>query len=193
MRAQKRLPRPIHLAEASESLELESLVERARSRDVDAFRTLFEHYGPRVHRYVAVRIGRTTDAEDVVQEIFLGVWRGLPTFRYEHAGSFPGWLFGIARHVVAEHLRRALGRATVGLDQVEERSVEFEGDLVSRRALVEALNSLPASQREVLVLRFVVGLTARQAGEALGKSEGAVTSLQVRGIEHLRARMGAEG
>ncbi|HYT80494.1 MAG TPA: sigma-70 family RNA polymerase sigma factor [Actinomycetota bacterium] len=190
MAAGKRTTPPIQGQEETLSPTLEQLVERGRQGDVDAFRELFERYGQRVYRYAHSRLGRAEDAQDAAQDVFLAAWQGLPSFHYEHPGSFPGWLFGIARNVVAEHHRRAFRRRWVGLDEVPEGSVEFEGRLLSQRVLLEELGRLPETQREVLMLRFVAGLPAREVGTAVGKSEAAVVSLQVRGLEALRRRLG---
>ncbi len=191
MRVGKRAPSPIQPTEANTEFALESLVERARRGDVDAFRSLFDIYGDRVHRYASVRLGRAEDAQDALQDVFLAVWQGLPRFRYEHAGSFPGWLFAIARNVVADHRRRSL-RTWEVLETAPDSSAEFEGHVLSRHLLVGALERLPESQREVLILRFMVGLSAREIGASLGKSEGAVTAIQMRGLEQLRRRIGRD-
>src|SRR5262245_47295288 len=73
----------------TEQPTLRSLVEESGRGSVVAFRDLFERYQPRVYRYTLGRLGRAAEAEDAVQEVFLAVWAGLPTFRYEHDGSFP--------------------------------------------------------------------------------------------------------
>lgn len=181
---------PIQGQEETGSPGLEQLVESAGRGEVDAFRALFERYAQRVFRYAHTRLGRAEDAQDASQDVFLAAWQGLPSFRYEHPGSFPGWLFGIARNVVAEHHRRAFRRRWVSLDEAPEGSVDFEGRLLSQRVLVEELGRLPETQREVLMLRFVAGLSAREVGTALAKTEAAVVSLQVRGLEALRRRVG---
>ena len=168
---------------------LADVIERAAGGDVDAFRVLFERYGERVRRYTRIKLGIPEDGEDALQDVFLAAWRGLPRFRYEHEGSFPGWLFGIARHVVAQH-RRGRRRATlVPLEEAPEVEVEFEGNSISRRLLVHELQRLPESQRETLVLRFVVGLSVREVAVSMGKTEGAVTALQLRGLERLKRRL----
>jgi RNA polymerase sigma factor (sigma-70 family) len=189
MGAGKRTALPIQGHEQTGLPGLEQLVERAGLGDVDAFRHLFDRYGQRVFRFAHARLGSHQDAQDASQDVFLAAWQGLPSFRYEHPGSFPGWLFGIARHVVAEHRRRALRRRWVPLDEAPEGTVDFEGRVISRLVLAEELGRLPESQREVLMLRFVAGLPAREVGTAIGKSEAAVVSLQVRGLEALRRRL----
>src|SRR2546427_1590492 len=193
MRERKPAIFPIQEAmEVSGPLTLKPLVERAANGDVEAFRSLFEQFGDRVYRYSYSRLGRPEDAQDATQEVFLGAWQGLASFRYEHPGSFPGWLFAIARNVVAEHHRRAIRRPSVPLEEAKLDSVEFERRLVSRRMLTEELARLPETQREVLILRFVAGLRAREVAAALGKSEAAVMAMQVRGLEHLRRRIGRD-
>jgi RNA polymerase sigma-70 factor (ECF subfamily) len=168
---------------------LEHVIERAAGGDVDAFRLLFERYGDRVRRYTRIKLGVPEDGDDALQDVFLAAWRGLPRFRYEHEGSFPGWLFGIARHVVAQHRRGRHRLAVVPLEEASEIEFEFEGNSVSRRVLVHELQRLPETQREALVLRFVVGLSVREVAVSMGKTEGAVMALQLRGLEHLRRRL----
>ncbi len=175
-------------AEEVSSPTLRSLTERAGRGDVDAFRELFDRYHRRVHRYAWARVGRGDAAQDIAQEVFPAVWRGMPSFRYEHEGSFPGWIFRIARNVVASHLRRAGARARAEdrLGEAPDEALDVEGATLARRVLVDALCRLPEAQREVLVLRFYVGLRLREVAQALGKSESAVTSLQFRSLAALR-------
>jgi RNA polymerase sigma-70 factor (ECF subfamily) len=170
--------------------DLPTIVARAAEGDVDALRTLFDRYGERVRRYVRLRLGRVQDAEDAVQDVFIAVWRGLPGFRYEHEGSFPGWLFGIARHVVGQHRRRSDRAQLVSIQEMPESTMEFEGTVVSRRLLVAELQRLPEAQREAVVLRFIVGLSLRETAAALGRSERAVTALQLRALDGLKRRIG---
>jgi RNA polymerase sigma-70 factor, ECF subfamily len=168
---------------------LESLVERASAGDHASFRELFERYHDRVWRYGYLRLGRSEDANDLVQDVFLSIWQLLPTFRYEHEGSFPALVFRIAARRVSDRARQRARRPAVPLEEAPEASMEFEGGAVSRRVLVEALARIPENQREVVVLRFVVGLPTREIAEALGKSESAITALQMRGLQRLRRYM----
>ena len=165
--------------------QLAALVARAHAGDAVAFRELFLRYHDRVFHYVAVRLGSPEEARDVAQEVFLAAWKGLPSFRPHHDGSFPAWLFGIARNLTAESLRRTLRRQTVALDAWPDETVEFEGSLVSRRSISDALLRLPETQREVVVLRFIAGLPTREISVVIGKTESAISALQVRGLRRL--------
>ena len=189
LRVGKRVLPAKQYVKGSVEVSVADVIQRAAGGDVDAFRVLFERYVDRVRRYTRVKLGTPEDGDDAVQDVFLAAWRGLPRFRYEHEGSFPGWLFGIARHVVAQH-RRGKGRAVlVPIDEAPESMVEFEGTAVSRRLLVEELGKLPEAQREALVLRFVAGLPIRDVVASMGKTERAVTALQLRGLERLKSRL----
>jgi RNA polymerase sigma-70 factor (ECF subfamily) len=134
-------------------------------------------------------VGDPEAARDIAQDVFLAVWNGLPRFEPEHSGSFPAWLFGIARNVVGTHHRRAHRAIPVPDDQLPEATVEFEGALVTQRVLIDALAGLPDDQREVLVLRFLVGLPTSDVATTMHRSDGAVTALQLRALEKLRTRL----
>ncbi len=174
-------------APTTDTDDLDALVARAGEGDVDAFRRLFERFHDRVYRYALLRLRDPEAAQDVTQDVFVAVWNGLPRFRPNHEGSFPAWVFAIARRVVVNHVRRARrsGEEVLVLDG----SLEFEGRIVASRTMVSELSRLPEQQREVIVLRFIVGLSGRETADALGRSEGAVTALQMRGLKRLREQM----
>lgn len=165
---------------------LESLVRRAQNGDTTAFRELYEVHFERLYRYAYFRLGDRERARDAVQEVFLAVWRRLPSFEYRHPGAFPAWVFRIARNVVAENLGRSTRRPVATADDIPEQPVEFEGAVVSRRLVIEMLSRLPRSQKEVLALRFLAGMSLAEVSAVVGKSEGAVEQLQLRGLGRLR-------
>jgi RNA polymerase sigma-70 factor (ECF subfamily) len=167
-------------------------IERASQGDASAFRLLFERYHQRVYRYAYARLGRADEANDLVQEVFLSVWKALPTFTYVHEGSFPAWLFRIVSRRLGDRVRQRIRQQTLPLEEAPEGHVEFEGLVVSRRLLTEALAKLPKRQREVLLLRFVAGLPTREIASSMGKTEAAVTALQMRGLTRLRRYIGRE-
>jgi RNA polymerase sigma-70 factor (ECF subfamily) len=174
------------------SSTLRDEVDRASGGDAAAFRLLFERYHQRVYRYAYARLGRPDEANDLVQDIFLSVWRALPTFQYEHEGSFPAWLFRIASRRLGDKVRQRVRHHTVPLEEAPEGRVEFEGLALSRRVLADALGRLPDRQREVLLLRFVAGLPTREIALSMGKTEAAVTALQMRGLDRLRRYIGRD-
>jgi RNA polymerase sigma-70 factor, ECF subfamily len=174
---------------------IQRLVEASQRGDPEAFGSLFDvYYGP-VHRYVAARVGRPGDAEDLAQLVFVKVLEALP--RYEARGvPFGGWLFKLARNVVIDHVRTR--RETAPLDVVAERPSTADGpdELAVRRQEMEsvafALRRLTPDQREAIELRFFAGLSAKEAAEAMGRQEGTVRGLQFRAIAALRRDLGIQ-
>src|SRR4051794_20232582 len=172
---------------------IERLVAAAKAGDPEAFGSLFDaYYGP-VYRYVAARVGRPSDAEDLAQLVFVKALEALP--RYEARGvPFGGWLFRLARNAVIDHIRTR--REHVTLDVIVERSTDDQGpdELAALRqemdSVVHALRRLTPEQREAIELRFFAGLSAREAAEAMGRQEGTVRGLQFRAIAALRRDLG---
>jgi RNA polymerase sigma-70 factor, ECF subfamily len=174
---------------------VERLVSAAQGGDPEAFGALFDHYHEPVHRYVAARVNRPSDAEDLAQLVFVKALEALP--RYEARGvPFGGWLFKLARNVVIDHIRTRREHTT--LDLMAERPAAGEGpdELAVLRqemdSVAEALRRLTPDQREAIELRFFAGLSAREAAEAMDRQEGTVRGLQFRAIAALRRELGIE-
>ncbi|HLZ23167.1 MAG TPA: sigma-70 family RNA polymerase sigma factor [Ktedonobacterales bacterium] len=170
-----------------------SLVARAIKRDAEAFSLLYNLYFDRVYRYVWLRVGHAADAEDVTAAVFLSAWRTIDRFSPKHELSFAGWLFRLAHNLLIDRYRRM--RETVSLDSMAHETVEMgafpgpEAELEWRFTLTDlhnALLTLTKEQREVVLLRFVEGLSAREVGSIMGKQEGTVRGMQFRAIEALR-------
>jgi len=150
---------------------------------------LYEEYYDRIARYVYVRIGNKNDAEDLAGEVFLRALESLKSYK-ERGVPMQAWLFRIAHNLVVDHLRRMAKRRTIPLDATEiesdmnpvtaaEKNIELE-------QVVKAMEKLTREQREVLGLRFFGGLTSKEVGGILHKSDGAVREMQRAAIEKLR-------
>jgi RNA polymerase sigma-70 factor (ECF subfamily) len=174
---------------------IERLVDEARAGDAWAFGLLFDHYHLSVYRYIASRVHRPTDAEDLTQLVFVKALEALP--RYQSRGvPFGGWLFRLARNSVIDHVRTR--HEHVDLDAAVAHAGPEAGPdevTVARQELDEvaaALAVLTDDQREAIVLRFFAGLSAREAAVAMGKQEGTIRGLQFRAIAALRRELGIE-
>jgi RNA polymerase sigma-70 factor (ECF subfamily) len=172
---------------------IEALVTAAKAGDAEAFGRIFDHYHEAVYRYVAVRVRRPSDAEDLAQLVFVKALEALP--RFEQRGvPFGGWLFRLARNVVIDHTRTH--REHVELDALLERpdpGAGPEAQALARQqmdAVAAALAELSDEQRDAIALRFFAGLSAREAAAAMGKQEGTVRGIQFRAIASLRRRLG---
>jgi len=174
---------------------IDRLVNEARAGDTWAFGLIFDHYHEPIYRYIASRVHRPSDAEDLTQHVFVKALEALP--RYESRGiPFGGWLFRLARNAVIDHVRTRHEHAE--LDSVTEWAHGEAGPdeiAVVRQqldAVGSALAGLTDDQREAIELRFFAGLSAREAAEAMGKQEGTVRGLQFRAIAALRRQLGIE-
>lgn len=170
-----------------------ALVARAIQRDAEAFSQLYNLYFDRVYRYARLKVEHAADAEDVTAVVFLTAWRTIDRFSPKHELSFAGWLFRLAHNSLVDRYRRS--HETVSLDDMRYESWSGEvfpspeAELEWRLTLVElheALLKLTEEQREVVLLRFVEGLSAREVGDIMGKQEGTVRGMQFRAIEALR-------
>jgi RNA polymerase sigma-70 factor (ECF subfamily) len=171
---------------------IERLVSEAQLGDAWAFGLIFDHYHDAIYRFIASRVQRPSDAEDLTQLVFVKALEALP--RYTSRGiPFGGWLFRLARNAVIDHVRTRHDHAD--LDAIVEWSHGDAGPdeiAVVRQELDAvglAMASLTADQREAITLRFFAGLSAREAAEAMGKQEGTVRGLQFRAIAALRRQL----
>ena len=161
----------------------------ASQADRAAFGTLYRRYLDRVYGYCFYLLGDHHDAEDVTERTFLAALAAIGTFRDEGA-SFRSWLFRIAHNQVANALRSRNRRPADSLHRLDEPAGAADPatavtDADEARAVRRALDRLPPDRRQALVLRFVDGLSAREIGAVLGRSEGAVRVLQHRALREL--------
>jgi len=174
------------LATGTDARRISRLVEAARSGDREAFAELY-----RVHHAAVYRLARfslpVAVVEDAVADTFLRAWSGLATYR-DTGAPFAAWLYGIARHVVAD-VHRAAARVDPSRE-VPEDARSFDQQETDRVVLAEAIRQLPDDQRHVIELKFLAGLPNPDVARALGKSIGAINALQWRAIANLRRILG---
>lgn len=158
------------------------LVERAKDGDKDAYGQIFRLHHDAILRFARLHLG--AEADDVVSEVFVRAWVGLN--RYEYSGvPFVAWLYGIARHVVADELSRQ-SRTQPRAEMPESLSRWAEDD---RLALVEAIGKLPAEQRQVIEMKFFMGLRNPEVAEVLNTTTNAVNARQWRALAALREQL----
>ncbi len=173
-----------------------ALVRAAQGGDAAAYGQLYERYRDPVYRFCLARTASTHEAEDLVGEVFLKTMEALG--RYQERGlPFLSFLYRVARNAVIDRGRRSRPIVSVEALLVEPQSshnVELEAARsIERDVLVAALARLKPEYRAVLLLRLVEGYSAAEVGKLVNKSEGAVRTLQHRGLERLRKEIERSG
>ena len=176
----------------------DELVTAAMSGDRDAVARLLEVIRPLVARYCRGRLGPVDrsflSADDVAQEVCLAVLTALPNYRVQ-GKPFLAFVYGIAAHKVID-AHRSVSRARADPVADVPDAVEtgagpeqraLRGELSAQ--LRDLLDTLPEKQREILVLRIVVGLSAEETAEIVGASPGAVRVAQHRALSRLRKNL----
>jgi RNA polymerase sigma-70 factor (ECF subfamily) len=156
---------------------------------------LYEEYYGKLAQYVYVRIGNREEAEDIAGEVFLKALKSLKSYK-EQGIPMQGWLFRIAHNLTVDYIRKADKRRTVPMDSViltgEDNPVDAAEKNIEFERVTEAMKELTIEQREVINLRFFGGLTSKEVGDILSKSDGAVREMQRAAIEKIRGIMGVE-
>jgi RNA polymerase sigma-70 factor (ECF subfamily) len=153
----------------TEAEQEQALVSQAIDGDADAFGVLYLDHLDAIYRYIYYRVADEQLAEDLTEEVFVRAWTALP--KYEPQGyRFTSWLYRIARNLVVDHYR-------LPEDQLADHQ-DYE-------SLANAIKQLGDDEQQVIVLRFMEGLSHREVAEVIGKSEGASRVIQHRALEAL--------
>ena len=168
-----------------------NLVERAQHHDQEAFAQLYEEHFDKIYRYVILKIGNETEAEDMTQQVFLNALQSISSFKWKGV-PFSAWLFRIAHNQVVDYFR-SKKRTAVPLDESLASSGSNTQLIVEQKLNIEQLllatKQLTEAQREVISLRFAGELSIAQVAKTMSKSQGAVKALQHSAIVALRKIM----
>lgn len=176
------------------------LMRGAGAGDAQAFRELVERHERAAYNFFLRLVRNPHDAEDLVQELFLAIWKSAARYRPE--APFRAYLFRIASNLATSHLRRSSYRGAASVDELEESGRETatsrpEDDPARtyemselRRRYEAALGRLPAEWRIALELRVGREMSYQEIARAMGKSVPAVESILVRARERLAAELG---
>jgi RNA polymerase sigma-70 factor (ECF subfamily) len=154
----------------SDDLDEAELVRRAQLGSSAAFEQLVHRRGPQLYRYLVVRLRDEPDALDALQETLTAAWQGLPGLK--RSAKFWPWLCGIASNKAAD-AARARVRTT-------EREIEVEASASGVLEIREAVAALPEQFRQVLLLRYLLGLSEDEVAQTLGIRVGTVKSRSAR-------------
>jgi RNA polymerase sigma-70 factor, ECF subfamily len=163
-------------------------VTRAKQGDREALRYLYVHYADHVYGYVASIVRDDFEAEDVTQHVFAKLMTVLPKYEPREV-PFSAWIIRVARNVAVDHMRQ---RRAIPCEEVRELETHVDDDDSSRHrslGLRDALATLPEDQRQVVVMRHLIGLSPGEIATQLGRSEPSIHGLHHRGRGALRTAL----
>jgi len=165
------------------------LVRRAQQYDEAALEALYQTYYPKIYNYGFLQLGDVQAAEDLASDVMLKMLESLKAYRLKGL-PFGAWVYRIARNRLIDLHRRRRRRGEVDLSETLSASLASPQALAERALergqLQVALKHLTDEQRQVTVLKFIEGFDNRSVGRIMGRSEGAVKSLQHRALASLR-------
>lgn len=158
--------------------------------DASAFGVLYDRYQPAIYRFVALKVGRREDAEDITHQVFMRAWQRIA--KYEGRGyPFSSWLYRIARNQIVDFYRAH--REHTDLEDVESvllseddtvNALDLKADIARVRV---AMLELRTDYQDVIILRFIEERSLEETAQALSRSVGATKVLQHRALRNLRA------
>lgn len=169
----------------------EQLIAKALQGNKQAWINLLKRYEKPIYNYGVRMTGKHEDALDLMQEVFISVYRNLASFRQE--GSFKSWLFRIAHYRCIEFYRRK--RPMDGLDDIPEieceqaPSEQHIDSAIENRLLIQAMQQLPLAQKSVIELKFFGQFTFDEIAELTGMSANTAKSRMYGALEKLKTLM----
>jgi RNA polymerase sigma-70 factor, ECF subfamily len=175
--------------------ELRELVARGQRGEREALEELYLLHFDRIYGYLHLSVGNRHDAEDLTTQTFLKMLEAIGRFRWKSA-PFSAWLFRIAHNLAMDHFRatkRWQPEEEVPEPEGAEESSAEEAALesIGRRSMLQLIEKLSHEQKQVLTLKFVFNFSNGETASILGKTEGAVKSLQHRALGSLQKQIAA--
>lgn len=176
-----------------------SWVEQAKAGDPEAFGLLYEKYFDRIYKYVYLKIGDATEAEDLTEQVFLKMIEAIHSFQWQGT-TFAAWLYRIAHNQVVDTIRQHSRRPQTSLEPVvdvmpSEKDDPYQQAELSNSVahLKEAIANLTDLQAQVISMKFGMGLTNAEVAGLLDRTEGAVKALQYSALQNLSKAMALKG
>lgn len=178
------------LPDEKPSISYPQLLDRARGLDRNAFARLYEATYRRVFGYLLARMGDQSEAEDLLQEVYLTALQAIRRFRGRTEGEFIGWILKIAHGKVVDRLRYRYRHPEHRTGELPaDRSSADPLDAINERAglreISRALSQLTEEQRDVVMKRLVLGFDLEETSRLMRKNVGSIKALQHRALARL--------
>jgi RNA polymerase sigma-70 factor, ECF subfamily len=177
----------------STAAAVRQLVERAQLGNREALEELYLMHFERIYSYLHLSVGNRHDAEDLTTQTFLRMLEAIGRFRWREV-PFSAWLFRIAHNLAMDHFRanrrvQTEEKVPEPPDSEESSAEEQAMNSMGRAGMLELIDDLSPEQRQVLTLKFLYGFANGEVATILGKTEGAVKSLQHRALASLQKQV----
>lgn len=151
------------------------------------FEALYDKYAHKLYRLALVNVQNTTDAEDIVHDVFIKYFENLPDFKDKHHEE--GWFVQVTVNACRDFSRKKAHRNHDNIDDMHHLKSEEKED----SSIMHSLSLVPERYRTVLVLHYLEGYSVAEVGKMTGLSQSAVKMRLSRGREHLKNIMEREG
>ena len=169
------------------------LVARAQTGDRGALEQLYLIHFDRIYSYLQLSVGNRHDAEDLTNQTFIKMLESIDRFVWRTA-PFSAWLFRIAHNLAMDHFRAGRRWQPEESPPEDPETLELSAEdeafqTIGRESMLGMIESLSADQQQVLTLKFVFDFSNAEVATILGKTEGAIKSLQHRALSSLQRQL----
>ncbi len=175
----------------------QALIQLAQRGDSQAFAELYNAYVDNIYRYIFYRVNTVTIAEDLTADVFIHALEGLPTYE-DRSSPLLAWLYRIAHARLVDYYRRA--ERAGQHESIDDVELGFDEDLDSSIMTMHqadqiqaALQTLTDEQQQVIIFRFMEGYSLEKTAEVMGKTTGAIKSMQLRALNALSRALERQG
>lgn len=180
------------MAKNSSTKDLGPLVDLAKNGDADAFGQIYDALVKPIYRYIYCRVEQQI-AEDLTEETFLKAWQNLSKYK-QGAYPFSAWVFKIAHNLICDYYRKHEVSSEIDenvADTKSDASPSYQLNVkLNQLKLRKAIHKLPENYQQVIVLKYINEEENSVIAKVIGKTEGAVRTLQFRALEKLRSLLG---
>jgi RNA polymerase sigma-70 factor (ECF subfamily) len=168
--------------------ELKNILKKAQKGDTDAFALIYDHFSPKIYRFIYFRVGHKEIAEDVLSDTFIKGWQKIAHVNSPSALS--AWLYQIAKNNIIDYYR--IKKETIGLDDVvdfledEVNPIDATSLGIEQKKILDVLQELPREQQEIIKYKFFEDLSNEEIAYVMGKTEGTIRVIQHRAIAKLK-------
>lgn len=174
---------------------IDALVQAAQAGDKSAFAELYDHLFDSIYRYVYFRVPMQ-EVDDIVENIFMKVWVNLEKYEKRDV-RFSAWVFRIAHNAVIDYRREHRAVETLDHRMMDESEQKAPKKMTEKAILSEevreVVDELREPYRQVVMLKFLSGLSTSEVAEILGQREGNVRVLQFRALKQLKRLLSERG